>query len=490
MSMPTGCLGPYSASSVRPATIVGSANGRSISAFTARLPRKSSRTSTQAISVPVTALITTTIAEVMNVSLSAASACGPVTTSTKPESPSSSDVTATAASGSSTMMLRYVSATPRPSAAPPRSGTARGRGVLLGDGRGPAVSSLGGGDTKVLLDAGHDALVLVEELVGHRVPASELLDREELLGRGELVRARRALHHRPVALRREDPLRLGRVQVLHERLRLVARVLGRGDRVLDQDRLVRDRVVDVLACLLRRDRLVLVRNQHVALAAGEGREGVARALVLHRDVLEQRLQVVDGLGLRLALLELGAVRGHDVPACAAARERVRRDHLDARLREVVPGLDVLGVALAGDEDDHGVRDHALVLVLVPALVDEAAVDEPRHVRLERELDHVGGQATVDRTALVAGRAVGLAEADALAVGRLVERRDQRPVGLLRRRVGDEVDLVAAARAAAAGAAAAGHGGGYGRGERGDGYEPHEHGLLHVVRRSPFSIGLL
>ena len=55
--MPNGLSGPYSASSVRPATIVGSANGRSISALTIRLPGNSSRTSTQATSVPITAPI-------------------------------------------------------------------------------------------------------------------------------------------------------------------------------------------------------------------------------------------------------------------------------------------------------------------------------------------------------------------------------------------------------------------------------------------------
>ena len=38
-----------------PATIVGSANGRSMTAFTTDLPRKSSRTSTQAVIVPSTA---------------------------------------------------------------------------------------------------------------------------------------------------------------------------------------------------------------------------------------------------------------------------------------------------------------------------------------------------------------------------------------------------------------------------------------------------
>ena len=37
--IPNGPRGPYNASSVSPATIVGSANGRSISAFTTPLPR-------------------------------------------------------------------------------------------------------------------------------------------------------------------------------------------------------------------------------------------------------------------------------------------------------------------------------------------------------------------------------------------------------------------------------------------------------------------
>ena len=56
------------------ATIVGSANGRSISALTNALPRKSSRTSTHAISVPVTTLIKATIAEMTTVMISAARA--------------------------------------------------------------------------------------------------------------------------------------------------------------------------------------------------------------------------------------------------------------------------------------------------------------------------------------------------------------------------------------------------------------------------------
>ena len=41
------------------------------------------------------------------------------------------------------------------------------------------------------------------------------------------------------------------------------------------------------------------------------------------------------------------------------------------LEQVIPGVDVLGVALAHDEDDHAVRDHALVLVRVPIGRDDA-----------------------------------------------------------------------------------------------------------------------
>ena len=78
--MPTGECGPYSASSVSPATIVGSANGRSITALTALLPRKSSRTSTQAVIVPRTALTSETITAAPRLSFSAATASGELAT--------------------------------------------------------------------------------------------------------------------------------------------------------------------------------------------------------------------------------------------------------------------------------------------------------------------------------------------------------------------------------------------------------------------------
>ncbi len=59
---------------MRPATIVGSAKGRSMTAFTARLPRKSSRTSTQAIRVPITTLMPVTSSEMPSVKRRAATA--------------------------------------------------------------------------------------------------------------------------------------------------------------------------------------------------------------------------------------------------------------------------------------------------------------------------------------------------------------------------------------------------------------------------------
>ncbi len=103
--MPTGPFGPYSASSTRPATIVGSANGRSISPLTIRLPGNSSRTSTQAISVPITALMAATTSETISVRRIAACACGVVTASQNAATPPSSDCTTTAASGIRTISV-------------------------------------------------------------------------------------------------------------------------------------------------------------------------------------------------------------------------------------------------------------------------------------------------------------------------------------------------------------------------------------------------
>ena len=78
---------------------MGSANGRSMTALITLLPRKSSRTSTQAMSVPVTAFTATTMSEATNVSLSAATAAGEVTCSQNAGRPPSTDAASTAAEG-------------------------------------------------------------------------------------------------------------------------------------------------------------------------------------------------------------------------------------------------------------------------------------------------------------------------------------------------------------------------------------------------------
>ena len=71
------------------------------------LPGNSSRTSTHAISVPKSALTSTTITDAIRVSRSAATACGLLTAVQKPSAPFSNDVTSTAASGMRATMLRY-----------------------------------------------------------------------------------------------------------------------------------------------------------------------------------------------------------------------------------------------------------------------------------------------------------------------------------------------------------------------------------------------
>ena len=73
--------------------------------LTKPLPGKRSRTSTQAIRVPMTALMTVTIAETIRVSLTAYQAASFVIASQNPLQPSSKAPAVRAASGMSTMML-------------------------------------------------------------------------------------------------------------------------------------------------------------------------------------------------------------------------------------------------------------------------------------------------------------------------------------------------------------------------------------------------
>src|SRR3954469_10639988 len=479
-----------------PATIVGSANGRSISALMSDLPRKRSRTSTHATSVPATAFIAATRIDMISVSFSAATACGAVMASTKAPRPPSVERATTAASGISTTTLSHSVATPSDSAAdPPGATAARGRPRKPPP---PAAgaevrASLGSGDPRRLLDLRDRALVRVEEVVVDLRPAAEVADREEALRRRELglVGVEDLLVDGPVAPVGERLLRLRREGEVQECLRLLrmARLRDDRDRVLDRDRLVGGHVVDLLALLLRRDRLVLVRDQDVAGAGREVVERLAPGLVLDDDVLGDELAQIGEAGLRvLAAAALGAVGGQDVPLRRAARERVRGEDLDARLEQVVPRADVLRVALADDEADDRLRDEALRRRARPVLGDEPVLDEAVHVRRERERHDVGGEARLHRAALVARGAVGLAERHAVAGRGLLEAGDDLVVDDLRGRVRDERELglgAAAARAGARGAAAGGVGRAAARGQRqgGDGGEcgeRDERACLHGV----------
>src|SRR3954447_4106773 len=440
-----------------PATIVGSANGRSMTALTNALPRKRSRTSTHATSVPAAALIAAARIDRTSVSFSAATACGAVTASQNAARPPSSERATTAASGMRTMTLSHSVATPSASAPdPPGAAEERARRRAAGAGAADVRGALGSGGPRRLLDLGHRPLVRVEELVVDLRPAAEVADREEPLRRRELgrVRVEHLLVDRAVAPVGELLLRGRRQRVAHERLRLpeVARLRDDRDRVLDRDRLFGGHVVDLLALLLRRDRLVLVGDEDVARAGGEVVQRLAARLVLDDDVLRDELAQVGEAGRRvLAAAALRAVRGEDVPLRRAARERVRREDLDAGLQQVVPRVDVLRVALADDEADDRTRDEAARRRARPALVDEARLDEAVHVGGQRERHDVGREARLDRAALVAGGAERLLEADPAARLGPAEAGDDLVVDHLRRGIGDERQLrlgAAAGRAAA------------------------------------------
>ena len=110
-------------------------------------------------------------------------------------------------------------------------------------------------------------------------------------------------------------------QEVHELLGRVVGVLGDRAGVLDEQGLRRDDVVDVLALLLGEDRLVLVGEEDVALAAVDERRGGLTAGAGQVDgVLEQ-------LGDVLLRLGVGAAVGEHVApgrrGCSTARSRTR-----------------------------------------------------------------------------------------------------------------------------------------------------------------------
>src|SRR5206468_2306340 len=174
-----------------------------MSAFTSDWPRNWSRTSTQAVIVPATALMTATAIDAPSVSLSAATASGLDTESQNPPAPASVDFQKSAASGSTTTTVKNVVTTPRDRAAPALSLCARTR-------RGAATATSTSDATHLPLDLGHQALARVEEVLLHLRPAAEpeLVDRELPRPDGELlpVLLEDALDDGPIAVVGEDLL--------------------------------------------------------------------------------------------------------------------------------------------------------------------------------------------------------------------------------------------------------------------------------------------
>src|SRR6188472_759976 len=245
-------------------------------AFTAVLPRKSSRTSTHAVIVPSTAFVSAASADITSESFRAATAWGEEATVQNASKPLPAENQISAAIGSATTTDRNVITKPMERAAPAPSSDERRATRRLGT-RGASTTASGarGRHSEVLLDRGHDARRRVEPLLVHRAPAADhlVVDREharphrvlllELLGGGRLDRAEPVLP--------EQHLRRMRLHVADERgcRSLVRAFLQRRDEQLDQHRLSRDHVLDVPARQPRVDRLALERDQDVALAREE-----------------------------------------------------------------------------------------------------------------------------------------------------------------------------------------------------------------------------
>src|SRR5215211_4292815 len=298
-----------------------------------------------------------------------------------------------------------------------------------------------GGCPHLAFDLHHFSCLRVKEIVADLVPATQVFDREQAGRDREIELLEHFFIYRTVALLPEDMLSLRCIQEVNERLRLVRVFAVGGHRygVLYAYRLIRHHVVDVLARLLGGDGFVLVGEQRVTLSADESLERFTGALVLHRNVVEELVQVLEPLLLRLPLLDLGPVARHDVPTGTAGGERVGGDHLYPGLGQVVPVLDILRVTLPNGDDDHRVGDHAIVLVLVPIRIDEPGFDEACHIRLERELHHVGRQSCLHSAALLTRATVRSLELYSLASIGLLESGYERVVGRFRRRVGHQAE---------------------------------------------------
>jgi len=279
---------------------------------------------------------------------------------------------------------------------------------------------------------------------------------------------------RTVSVVGDDLLGLGRIQVVEILCRespdlRSARIdvlVDDGHGRLGENRHRRDDDVERVGSefLDGEDGLVLPCEKHVAdLALHERRRGAACAGIEDGHMGVELTQVIgrDLLGLLHLVLELRiahlldvaelafedvAPRGELVPSRAAGRLRVRGDHLDAGLDEVLPRLEALGVALADEEDDcRGVGRRVERELRLPVAVDELAAGERDRVDViaERERHDVGLYAVDYRAGLLSAAAVRLLDDDLLSRLVLPVARELLVVGaveLARRVVGDVQEL--------------------------------------------------
>jgi hypothetical protein len=109
-----------------------------------------------------------------------------------------------------------------------------------------------------------------------------------------------------------------------------------------------------------------------------------------------------------------------IPARASRRLRVGRNHLEAWLHEVIPILDVLGIALAHQEDNRrSIRRTVVRQPLAPIRGYLSRLfDNGVDVGLERQRHDVGFDAVDNGAGLRAGAAMRLTNGDCLAGLRL------------------------------------------------------------------------
>ena len=167
---------------------------------------------------------------------------------------------------------------------------------------------------------------------------------------------------------------------------------------------------------LGQEGLVLPGQQHVAEPAlGEGDGRAPRAGVEHRHVGEQLAEILHRRRVA-AMSRRPGIGRHVVPARAAGGLGIGRDHLHAWPDQVAPVVDVLGIALADQEDDGGrVGRGVLRQAGLPSRRDQPGLlGDGVDVGGDAERHHVGLQPVDHRQRLLARAAVALVDGHVLA----------------------------------------------------------------------------